>query len=90
MILWIDAQLSPTIAPWMTATFGVQALTVRDIGLPDATDPEIFMAARREAGIVMTEDSYEDSDRVALLDRLGPPPPVLRLTCGNTSNATTM
>ncbi len=41
------------------------------------------MAARHEAAIVMTKDS----DFVQLLDRLGPPPQVLWLTCGNTSNA---
>lgn len=83
MILWIDAQLSPTIARWVSDTFAVEAAPVRDLGLRDATDQEIFMAARQVAAIVMTKDS----DFVQLLDRLGPPPQVLWLTCGNTSNA---
>ena len=82
MILWIDAQLSPTIARWMSDTFAVQAVPVRDLGLRDATDHEIFMAARQVAAVVMTKDS----DFVQLLDRLGPPPQVLWLSCGNTSN----
>jgi predicted nuclease of predicted toxin-antitoxin system len=29
----------------------------------------------------------KDSDFVALLDRFGPPPQVIWITCGNTSNA---
>ncbi|MFN8475401.1 MAG: DUF5615 family PIN-like protein [Anaerolineae bacterium] len=83
MILWIDAQISPAIARWITDTFAVQTMPVRDLGLRDASDHEIFMAARHQATIVMTKDS----DFVQLLDRLGPPPQVLWLTCGNTSNA---
>ncbi len=46
-------------------------------------DEEIFAAAKRENAVVMTKDR----DFVALLDRLGPPPQVIWLRCGNTSNA---
>jgi predicted nuclease of predicted toxin-antitoxin system len=56
---------------------------VRDLGLRDAADKEIFEAARQEKVVVMTKDS----DFVLLLDRLGPPPQVIWVTCGNTSNA---
>ena len=80
MIIWIDAQLSPAIAPWLTETFS-QAL--RDLGLRDAPDREIFAAARSAAAVVMTKDS----DFVKLLEELGAPPQVIWLTCGNTSNA---
>lgn len=83
MTIWIDAQLSPAIAAWITTTLGVSAVAVRDLGLRDATDHEIFMAARRDQVIVMTKDS----DFTQLLDRYGPPPQVIWLTCGNTSNA---
>lgn len=83
MTIWIDAHLSPAIAVWITTTFGVSAVALRDLGLRDATDHEIFMAARREQVIVMTKDS----DFVQLLDRYGMPPQVIWLTCGNTSNA---
>lgn len=83
MIVWIDAQLSPVLAAWMNETFGVQAVALRDIGLRDATDHEIFLAARREAAIVMTKDS----DFLQMLDRFGAPPQVIWITCGNTSNA---
>ena len=83
MILWLDAQLSPSVAAWITATFGIEAHAVRDLGLRDAKDPPIFAAARAAGAVVMTKDS----DFVEMLQRLGPPPKVLWVTCGNTSNA---
>lgn len=82
--IWIDAHLSPTIATWMTKTFeGVTAIALRDLELRDAEDPEIFEAARTQGAIVMTKDS----DFVDLADRLGPPPQIIWLTSGNTSNS---
>lgn len=83
MILWLDAQLPPPVAAWVKATFGIEACAVRDLGLRDAKDSEIFQAARVAEVVVMTKDS----DFVEMLQRLGPPPKVLWLTCGNTSNA---
>jgi predicted nuclease of predicted toxin-antitoxin system len=81
--IWIDAPLSPAIATWITSTFGIMAVALRDIGLRDAEDPEIFEAAKVQGVIFMTKDS----DFVDLVDRLGSPPRIIWLTCGNTSNA---
>jgi len=83
MTLWIDAQLSPAIAIWLTQILAVTAVPLRDLGLRDATDREIFLAARREGATVVTKDG----DFVRLLEELGPPPQVIWITCGNTSNA---
>lgn len=58
-------------------------MAVRDIGLRDASDDEIFAAAQAHDAIVLTEDR----DFVQLMERHGAPPCVLWLTCGNTSNA---
>lgn len=41
--IWIDAHLSPAIAVWLTNTFDVTALALRDLGLRDAENVEIFM-----------------------------------------------
>lgn len=41
------------------------------------------MAARQHNAVVMTKDS----DFVQLLDVRGPPPQIIWITCGNTSNA---
>ena len=82
MILWIDAQLSPALARWISDTFGVVAYAVRDLGLREAKDLAIFHAAREAGTVVMSKDS----DFVLLLERFGPPPQILWVTCGNTSN----
>jgi predicted nuclease of predicted toxin-antitoxin system len=82
MIFWLDAQLSPALAVWLRMRFSLDANAVRELGLRDAEDAEIFAAARRAEAVVITKDS----DFVELLQRHGPPPQVLWLRCGNTSN----
>ncbi|MEH1800894.1 MAG: DUF5615 family PIN-like protein [Nostoc sp.] len=57
MTIWIDAHLSPAIATWITITFGITALALRDVGLRDAEDAEIFEAARARGVIFITKDS---------------------------------
>jgi len=81
-MIWIDAQLSPAIASWINEKFSVEASPVRDLGLRDAEDEEIFLAAKKANAIVITKDR----DFADLLDRLGAPPQIIWLTCGNTSN----
>lgn len=82
MTIWIDAQLSPAIASWTSINFAVEARAIRDVGLRDAGDEEIFLAAKKAETIVMTKDR----DFVDLLDRFKAPPKIIWLTCGNTSN----
>jgi predicted nuclease of predicted toxin-antitoxin system len=82
MMIWIDAHLSPSISVWITATFGISALALRDVGLRDAEDAEIFEAAKAQNIIFITKDS----DFVDLVNRFGQPPQIILLTCGNTSN----
>jgi len=83
MIVWLDAHLTPSLAPWLAATFGVECVAVRDLGLRDALDSPIFAAARAARADVMTKDA----DFAEMVGRFGPPPRVLWLRCGNTSNA---
>lgn len=82
MTIWVDAHLSPAIATWITSTFGITALALRDIGLRDAEDLEIFEVGKAQGIILITKDR----DFVDLVDRLGSPPQIIWLTCGNTSN----
>ena len=82
MILWIDAQLSPALARWIQETFQIEAYSIRDLGLREAKDLAIFNAAREDGVVVMSKDE----DFRLLVERLGPPPQVLWVTCGNTSN----
>jgi predicted nuclease of predicted toxin-antitoxin system len=46
-------------------------------------DAEIFQAARLAKAVVMTKDA----DFAELVGRLGSPPQVLWVTCGNTTDA---
>jgi predicted nuclease of predicted toxin-antitoxin system len=68
--------MSPAIATWINSNFSVSAVAIRDLGLREAKDKEIFEAAKREKAVVMTKDS----DFVLLLDQLGPPPQIIWVT----------
>ena len=83
MTVWIDNQLPPALAGWMRTTLSIDRVPVRDLNLQRATDPEIFDAARGAHVVVLTKDA----DFVDLLEKHGPPPQVVLVTCGNTSNA---
>ena len=82
MTIWVDAQLSPAIARFIEVQFGIKAVAVRDLGLREEKDEKIFAEARTVEAIVMTKDE----DFSILLERYGPPPEVIWITCGNTSN----
>lgn len=81
MEVWTDAHLSPALAPWLRATFAVEAAALRELGLRDGEDRAIFAAAREAGATLMTKDS----DFVDLVMRHGSPPQIVWLTCGNTT-----
>ena len=83
MKIWLDAQLSPALVRWIEDVFGLETYAVQaDPVMVSAKDTEIFHAARAAGAVVMTKDR----DFVELLERFGPPPQVIWVTCGNTSN----
>lgn len=82
-MIWVDAHLSPALARWITKRFGHPAQAVRDIGLREAKDRAIFDAARQPGLVILTKDA----DFGELVERLGPPPQIIWLTCGNTSES---
>jgi predicted nuclease of predicted toxin-antitoxin system len=55
---------------------------VAELGLLSADDRDIFSLAREAGAIVVTKDS----DFVLLQERLGSPPSIVWLTCGNVAN----
>lgn len=83
MTIWVDAQLSPSIAEWLAKEFSIEARALRDIGLRDAEDEEIFSEARRRGQVIILS---KDIDFVKLIEVHGAPPFLIWLTCGNTSN----
>ena len=83
MKIWLDNHLPPALAAWMNAKLSVECVCIRDLNLQRAADIEIFLAARAADVVVMTKDA----DFPDLLEQHGPPPKVIWVTCGNTSNA---
>ena len=61
---------------------GITAISLKELSLRDAKDIEIFEAAKFANAVIMTKDS----DFVDLVCRLGTPPQILWMTCGNVTN----
>ncbi len=83
MIFWLDAQLPPSLAPWLTEAFHVEAYSMRHLDLHTAEDLQIFDRARRTGDVVLIS---KDSDFVELITQRGTPPRLLWVTCGNLTN----
>lgn len=54
MLVWVDAQVAPSLAPWLSLALSIDARAVRDLGLRDAEDSVIFTAAHRAEAVVLT------------------------------------
>ena len=83
MIVWIDAQLPPALCRWFKDEADIDAHAVRDLGMRQTPDQKIFAAARLPGHVIFTKDI----DFVELVTRLGPPPQIVRVTCGNVTTA---
>lgn len=85
MEIWIDAQLSPSLALWINQHYHsiFTAHSIRSLGLRDAGDEFIFQKAKTKKAVIMSKDA----DFVKLLERFGTPPQLIWITSGNTSNA---
>lgn len=80
-MIWLDAHLSPRVARWIKEVLGHDAAHVRDLGLRDAEDGDIFERGRAARAILLTKDK----DFADMVIRLGCPPHVIWLRCGNAS-----
>jgi len=79
---WIDAQLPPLLAAWVSEQFNVEAYSLKSLGLRDAADAEIFKAAQQQGIVIISKDS----DFVEMVSRYGSPPQLIWVTCGNVTN----
>ncbi|MCP5534940.1 MAG: DUF5615 family PIN-like protein [Akkermansiaceae bacterium] len=82
-MIWVDAHLSPRIAGWAQDELGYEVSALRDLGLRDAADDEIFTKGRESGAMILTKDK----DFAEMVVRLGSPPKVIWLRCGNTSES---
>lgn len=83
MKFWLDAQLSPALAPYISERFVVEVTHISSLGLINASDREIYQLAREQQVVIITKDR----DFFDLSRRFGPPPQVVWIRSGNTSNA---
>lgn len=81
--VWIDMQLPPALAEWWTQQFGMSAVHFATLGFERTPDEVAFESARQQNAIIVTKDV----DFATLVQRLGAPPRVIWLRCGNTSVA---
>ncbi|MCB1156909.1 MAG: hypothetical protein H7A25_02860 [Leptospiraceae bacterium] len=47
MILWIDAQLSPSLAVWIQEEFRIETYSLKYIGLRDAKDSDFLVLLKK-------------------------------------------
>jgi predicted nuclease of predicted toxin-antitoxin system len=80
-MIWLDAHLSPRIAGWIRENLCCESIALRDLGLRDADDTDIFARAKEEDVIILTKDK----DFAEMVIRFGSPPRVIWLRSGNTS-----
>ena len=78
----IDAQLPPALAHWLREA-GYDAQAVRDVGLREAGDGEIWRYAQAQGRVIVTKD--EDFARRSQAGSSGTG--IVWLRIGNTSNA---
>ncbi|PZQ88302.1 MAG: hypothetical protein DI534_12655 [Leifsonia xyli] len=76
----LDAQLPPAFAESFRRE-GHTAIPVRDVGLRDATDDEIWRFAEAEGLVIVSKDE----DFALRVRRVGSPPSVVWLRVGNVS-----
>ncbi len=81
--VWVDAQLPPALAVWLRENYSVRVFSLRELGLRDEDDAVIFNEAKKRGSILISKDC----DFVEFVQRLGPPPQLIWVTCGNVTNA---
>lgn len=83
MTFWVDAHISPSICLWINEKFpGTKASSLRSLGLRDASDFRVYTEAKEKKVVLISKDA----DFQKLIQKNGPPPSLIWLTCGNTSN----
>lgn len=82
MLLWLDIHLPPALCGWIEKSFGVRCTHIRELAMQRTPDASVFARAGEANAVIVTKDR----DFADLVSAKGPPPRVLWLTCGNTSN----
>jgi predicted nuclease of predicted toxin-antitoxin system len=81
--IWLDAQLSPTIARWMAEHTGFTVKSSYSLQSNRLTDTEIYQRARAKGEVILVS---KDADFPELINRLGSPPKLIVVKRGNCDN----
>ncbi len=81
---WIDLNLPPKMADWITDEFGVIAKSFKDLNFTETSDITVYkIASQHKNTIIITTKDIDFADYQNLV---GPPPKILYLNIGNISN----
>ena len=81
---WIDYNLPPKMAIWLTADFNVAAKSFMELNFDNTPDFEVYkIAATKLNTIIITT---KDVDFIDYQNKVGAPPKILFLNVGNISN----
>jgi predicted nuclease of predicted toxin-antitoxin system len=83
--IWLDTNISPAIAKWMTEYTGYTVKSSYSLSLHHKTDLEIYQLARTQGKVILLS---KDADFPELISRLGAPPKLISLKIGNCDNRT--
>ncbi len=81
--IWLDANISPIIAKWITEQFGWKAKSAQQLALTRASDKEIFDLAKKRGGVIFITKDYDFAKLVHIYQA---PPKIILLGIGNCDN----
>lgn len=81
--IWLDTNISPIIAKWMTEFTGYPVKSTYSLSLQRDSDLSIYWKAYRKGNVIIIS---KDSDFSEIINRIGAPPKLINLKVGNCSN----
>ncbi len=82
---WIDLNLPPVMALWIQEISVCRAKSFKALGFDAETDVAVFKLAKENPATVII--TTKDIDFLYIQKSIGPPPNILYINIGNTSNA---
>ena len=81
--IWLDTQISPIIAKWMSEHTGFTVKSSYSLHLNNLTDAVIYNKAKSLGNVILIS---KDADFPELISRLGSPPKLIVVKKGNCTN----
>ena len=81
--IWLDTNLSPIIAKWMSEYTGYRVKSSYLLSLHHMDDMSIYQMAKAHGNVILIS---KDADFPELISRLGAPPKLINIKIGNCDN----